>query len=83
MNIYRISVFNEEPWYELTRADAAKHVKQMYFRHQWPSIYVDLVSIPTNALSMRQLLNEGQPIANVLRSWEISARGGLKEVKES
>ncbi len=82
MNIYRITVPLYNPWYELTRADAAEHVKSKYQKSAWPHIYVDLVSIPTNAESMRHMLNEGEPITKVLRSWEITQRGGLKEIKE-
>jgi hypothetical protein len=83
MNAYCIKTPGQTVWLG-TRAEAAKYVKTEYHKYEWPDTYVDLVAIPTDRDSLIQLLNDGTPASyRVLRSWEVSARGGLKEINDA
>ena len=84
MRAYRIThdEHADSVFFCTTRNDAHQGAKTRFYRHHWPAVYVDLVEFPIDQKSICKLLNQQPPELTVLRTWRLTNRGGLKEIKK-
>lgn len=88
MQIYRVfrdEGRNSQDCYESTLKGAHLCAKEQYDKFTWPAVRIELFDMPVDKDSMVGLLNSaacGQLdlAENVLRTWALTDRGGLKEV---
>ena len=82
MRAYRIT-HDTDPdgvYFCTTRADAHQGAKERYFRHQWGTVYIDLVEFPIDQKSICKLLNQQPPELTVLRTWRLTNHGDLEDL---
>lgn len=85
MNVYRITRFHgDTPAYRDTLKAAQAKAKEGMERRQLGETRVDLIDVPTDKTGVIALLNMfsecGAVSYSALRTWKLSARGGLAEI---
>ena len=80
MQIYRVSVEGSDlVHFSKTRSMAHQVAKQ----NASADPIIDLLDIPTDATAVVAYLNGGKPReAKILRSWDLTPRGGLRDITE-
>ncbi len=82
MQFYKVS--NEEAdtkrVYECTR-EGAHIVAKNVSKHLWPAARIELIEIETNKETLASILTGDGCKEEVLRTWGLTPRGGLTELK--
>lgn len=88
MNVYRVlkeetvGVGEVDITYARTFSEAKELAKNAVVVLNPSEYVVELIKIKTDSESIVKLLNGSSPDATILRTWEITKRRGLKELKE-
>ena len=77
MRAYRVNLPLENPAFEGTMALAREVVKERN-KDVWSETTIDEVEVQADKEGVLHALNRN-PVINVIRTWGITARGGLKE----
>jgi hypothetical protein len=82
MQFYKITCDggSAKPAYQCSQSDAREFIKQTYTPIVFGSLYVELVELPTHKHALANLLSGWGVEQEVLRTWKVTKRGGLKEI---
>lgn len=84
MHVYRVMLhlngLDPDIDFFATQAEMHQGAKK-HHKDNWPKVQMDLLDIATDKEAIVALLNHQEPKdTKVLRSWDLSQRGGLEEV---